>query len=412
MSEFDDKPIESPKEDKFGFKPLAETIASSISKMTSPEGTVIAINGPWGSGKSSFINLVRHHLDNSSENDELTIVDFKCWWFRGEEALTIAFFRELCSSMDLREEETKKAISQLGAQLLTKGSPLVGAVTNAFVPGAGSTAAGLTEFLASFIQQDETIEELHEKICETLRSDSKRYLIIIDDIDRLSPDEALLIFRLVKSVGGLPNVMYLLAYDRQIAEKIVADRYPSEGPHFLEKIVQASFDLPEPTKLVLRDEYLRRACPSIIENKYRVNESRFKPLFDTIIGPEMKTPRDLLKILNPLVVTWSAVKGYVDVADFLCIETLRVKRPWLYHALRSNKADLTKITPSTSLTVGEHPHAQRFDHTFLEREFQAEKPELAAERERLRRGLMLLFPALAHIWPPIDHGEDSPDVCD
>ena len=54
----------------------------------------------------------------------------------------------------------------------------------------------------------------------------------------------MLIFRLVKSVGGLPNVMYLLAYDRQLAEKIVAERYLLRG-HILEKIVQA-FRLPEP----------------------------------------------------------------------------------------------------------------------------------------------------------------------
>ena len=230
MSEFDDKPINSPDEDKFGFKTLAKTIADSISKMTAPEGTVIAINGPWGSGKSSFINLVRHHLCDKTKDGDLKIVDFKCWWFRGEEALTIAFFNELCSAIDTSEEATRKAVSKLGAQLLVKASPLVGAMTNVAIPGAGSTASSLTEFIANFIQQDETVEKLHEEIYEKLQKSSKRYLIIIDDIDRLSPDEAILIFRLAKSVGGLPNVMYLLAYDRQLAEKIVTERYPSEGP--------------------------------------------------------------------------------------------------------------------------------------------------------------------------------------
>ena len=66
-------------------------------------------------------------------------------------------------------------------------------------------------------------------------------VVIIDDIDRLTPDEALLVFRLVKSVGRLPNVMYLIAFDRELAEKAVKERYPSEGPHFLEKIIQAYF---------------------------------------------------------------------------------------------------------------------------------------------------------------------------
>ena len=71
MSEFDDKPIDSPEEDKFGFKALAKAIADSISKMKSPEGTVIAINGPWGSGKSSLINLVRHHLEQIEKERSL-----------------------------------------------------------------------------------------------------------------------------------------------------------------------------------------------------------------------------------------------------------------------------------------------------------------------------------------------------
>ena len=61
MSDFDDKPIRSPEEDILGFNPLAKVIADSISRMEEPEGTVISINGPWGSGKSSVVNLVRHH---------------------------------------------------------------------------------------------------------------------------------------------------------------------------------------------------------------------------------------------------------------------------------------------------------------------------------------------------------------
>ena len=48
MLAFNDKPIKSPREDKFGFKALAKAIADSIAKMESPEGTVIAINGSWG----------------------------------------------------------------------------------------------------------------------------------------------------------------------------------------------------------------------------------------------------------------------------------------------------------------------------------------------------------------------------
>ena len=246
--------------------------------------------------------------------------------------------------------------------------------------------------LVSFITQGETVEKLHGELSKVLKDGSRRYLVVIDDIDRLSPDEAILIFRLVKSIGELPNVIYLLAYDRQLAEKIVTERYPSEGPHYLEKIVQASFELPKPSRLSLAKEFERRLYSIIEEEKFE-DEVYANNLFSEVIAPEIKTPRDLLRILNPLRVTWAAVKGEVFPVDFLCLETLRIQRPGLYHTLRTNKGRLTGKEESGSLRV-EEPSREQYDEIFL-------KQEPPSEHERLRRGLMRLFPALKRVWPAI-----------
>lgn len=417
MSEFDDKPIKSPREDKFGFKAQAKTIADAISQMTAPEGTVIAINGPWGSGKSSFINLVRHHLCDNTEDSDLEIIDFKCWWFRGQEALTIAFFHELYSAMKPNiSEQAKKIIPKLVPQLLIGASPVVDSVAG--ISGSILTAFKIITSIAKHIKQDEPVERLHKQLSDALNQGSKRYLVVIDDIDRLSQDEAMLIFQLVKAVGGLPKVIYLLAYDRQLAKEIVATRYPSEGSRYLEKIVQLSLDVPEPSRVLLEEEFSRRLDNVIEERGYR-DSVYFRSLFAEIIAPEIRTPRDLIKILNPLKVTWPAVKGEVNVTDFLCVETLRVKRPGLYHALRSDKAHLTKIesgeeamergfaltnqSRESSDQPYQHPQAQTYENIFLQ-------PEPENERERLRRGLMLLFPALARTWSPQNYRDDDPDT--
>jgi predicted KAP-like P-loop ATPase len=73
-------------------------LAAGIKKMPAPEGMVIALNGPWGSGKSSAVNLVLHHL-KEAEPEEIAIINFACWWFRGEEQLALAFFRELYAGL-------------------------------------------------------------------------------------------------------------------------------------------------------------------------------------------------------------------------------------------------------------------------------------------------------------------------
>jgi predicted KAP-like P-loop ATPase len=92
---FNDVSITVPEEDLFGIDPFAQALAKSLRDMASPMGTTIALNGPWGSGKSSAVNLIRHHLKKDIEDDKLNIIDFKCWWFRGEEALALAFLQEL-----------------------------------------------------------------------------------------------------------------------------------------------------------------------------------------------------------------------------------------------------------------------------------------------------------------------------
>src|SRR5262245_41956884 len=89
-----DKPISAPTEDRYGTDPFARALAASIKKMPAPEGTVIALNGPWGSGKSSAVNLILHHLKNA-ESADIKVINFACWWFRGEDQLALAFFREL-----------------------------------------------------------------------------------------------------------------------------------------------------------------------------------------------------------------------------------------------------------------------------------------------------------------------------
>jgi predicted KAP-like P-loop ATPase len=93
--DYGDLPIAAPEEDLFGIDPFVSSLAQSIRTMKTPKGVVLALNGPWGSGKSSAINLLQHHLAPAIAAGEIDILAFNPWWFRGEEALVLAFFREL-----------------------------------------------------------------------------------------------------------------------------------------------------------------------------------------------------------------------------------------------------------------------------------------------------------------------------
>lgn len=395
LTPYNDQPIEAPCDDRFGVDPFSRALATSFLSMKSPQGAVIGLNGPWGSGKSSVVNLCKHHLATAVEANELVIINFACWWFRGEDALALAFFRELYAGLGPSlSENAKKQLPKLGARLLRAGA-LVGKVAEAAGAGiVGGIAEKGMEWAASLIEQDESVESLHSELSKTLQQQGTRFLIIIDDIDRLSPDEALLIFRLVKSVGRLPNVMYLLAYDRELAEKVVSERYPSEGSHYLEKIVQASFELPEPTDFDVQ-QHLKSQIVSICGAAADVDTVRFMNIFYEGIAPAMRTPRDVIRYTNSLSVSWPAVANEVNCADFLALEVFRLLHPRIYRAIRQNKIALSGNRQY------EHREREELDKHLNNLFFEA-NPK--SENDRIRRVLKRLFPVLESIWGNVAYG--------
>jgi len=377
-SSHNDQPIRKPEEDQFGIDPFAAALAKSILKIESPTGTVIALNGPWGSGKSSAVNLVRHHLDVDVKAGKIAIIDFACWWFRGEEALALAFFRALDAGLS---PTLGKKLKKLGARLLKTGTVLGGAADLAGAGGFGGVVGRVMEWFSG----SKSVEQLHAELSTALREQKRRFLIVIDDIDRLSPDEALLIFRLVKSVGHLPNVMYFLVYDRPLAENIVSERFPSEGPHYLEKIVQAAFELPEPMDMSFRWHLLVKIKEICGEPQ---EERRFMNIFHDGIAPAMRTPRNVVRFTNLLALTWPAVAGEIDLADFTALEMLRLLHPKIYRSVRQNKY------PLCGQVVGNYNLSgwvKGYEELLL-------GPFTGAQREYLRNTMMRIFPVLEYVW--------------
>lgn len=379
---FNDSPIEDVADDQYGIAPFANALAKSILGMINPVGTTIAVNGPWGSGKSSAVNLIRNELAAAGD-EQLTVVDFKCWWYRGEEALTLAFFQELNRVFKKGlGDKVKGLIPDIGKHVLQAGPVLGTAVSLATGTGVGSIISGSATFLKRFFPDDESLEKTFRKLSKALEAQDRRFLVIVDDIDRLSPEEALAIFRLVKSVGRLPNVMYLLVFDRQLADAAVAARYPSEGPHFLEKIIQASFELPAPPQTDLNAAVL-----SAVETFCGLpNEEalvRFMNVFYDAVAPYITSPRHVTRLVNAISVTWPPVANEVNEADYIALETLRLYEPHVYAAIRANREAV--------VGSGAHYHLSG-NATDKFAPFLAYIPE--TQHQRLKVALQRLFPAL------------------
>jgi predicted KAP-like P-loop ATPase len=379
---YNDSPIENFGDDRYGVGRFARALARSLVSIKKPVGTTVALNGPWGSGKSSVVNLVRHEL-NTINDDNLVVRDFKCWWYRGEEALALAFLQELHSTLkDNIGDQVKDLIPAITQKLLQAGPVIGTAVSLASGSPWAALIPGASKFVSAFFPNGKSLETTFKALSQLLENQDKRFLIIIDDIDRLSPDEAISIFRLVKSVGQLPNVVYLLVFDRLLADRAVEQKYPSEGPHFLEKIVQASFEIPIPVQTDLNNALLssvERICgtPEKDQIKHTMN------VFYDAVAPYISSPRHVVRFQNAIAVTWPAISGEVSVADFIALETLRLYEPSLFKAIRASK----------SLVCGTRQEGdpdRRDEGRFTQ--FLADVPE--GRRETAKLALLRLFPRL------------------
>jgi predicted KAP-like P-loop ATPase len=334
---FNDSPIEKLEDDRYDFGPFAHSIAKSFRDIKNPVGTTIALNGAWGSGKSSAINLIRRELE-ATNDDVLVITEFKCWWYRGDEALALAFLQSLHTVIKKNVgDKVKDLIPNIGRPLLQAGKVLGPAISLATSnPLLGALAAGSTNFAKTFFPDGQTPEEAFHKLSEILEKQNQRFLVILDDIDRLNPEEALAVFRLVKSVGRLPNVMYLLVFDRQLADAAVLEYFPSEGPHFLEKIIQASFEIPVPLQTDLNNAILS-SVEDICGTPSEEHIQRFMNLFYDGVAPYITTPRHVVRFQNTISVTWPAVADEVNCADFVALEILRLYEPSVFQQIRFRK---------------------------------------------------------------------------
>lgn len=336
-NDFNDIPISTPEEDLYGIVSFSKTIANSILNINDPIGTAIALNGPWGAGKSSVVNLIRKEIDNIDDSNVI-VTDFKCWWYRGEDALALAFLQQLNSVLgEAYGNKIQKLIRKLGRNVL-QASPVVGPLIS--LTSAGWLAPVMGAFLdvtKRFFPREEPLEKIFSKISKILKKNKKRFLVIIDDMDRLSAEESLAIFRLIKSVGQLSNVIYLIVFDKAFAKQAINEKLPEEGPYFLEKIIQASFDMPIPALTDLK----RAALLSIGEVcgfPEKEQQLRFMNVFEDVAAPYITSPRHVSRFKNAIKMTWEAIAREVNLADFVALEILRLYEPMLFSEIKENKS--------------------------------------------------------------------------
>ncbi|MFT0174916.1 P-loop NTPase fold protein [Paraburkholderia mimosarum] len=368
-------PIRKASEDRLRRADFANRIGGVLSELSLREGRVFAIRGGWGFGKSSLKNLITERLDATNEGADW--LDFNPWQWGDGDAIARALFSQIADR--LRGEHSKAALARAAAlrrygEILTgTGAPLKEAgsathlistvLTNASViavasavgfdlPAAAKIAATLAVLsvgtpllgrVLSHLGRDrasDPLDKIREALEARLRELERPLVVFVDDIDRLEPEQIRLLLRQVKANANLPNIVFVLLFQPSIVERALDPVADGDGRAFLEKVVQASFDLPAvPASIVHRiftEELSELAGPYATEAN-GFTQTRWGNAFVGCIQPLLRNMRDARRLISSIAVHLPLHAAgdvfEVNIVDFLLLEALRVFEPDLHEAL-------------------------------------------------------------------------------
>lgn len=331
-------PKDALKADRLGRKSYAQAAVDALEQVSSTAGFVLSVEGAWGSGKTSSLAMIEALL--RTKNPEPVIVHFNPWLVGDRDALLRHFLSKIATEVKLADHvgNGKKVARELKAYAkvfdfikLIPGAEPWSSLVKSVIESAGETV----DSVAGYKTPD--IEVRKVKVEEALRRFGRPVIVFIDDIDRLFPAEVFEMVRIVKAVGDLPNVGYVLAWDPEyVSDALKAVNVPRSAT-YLDKVVQVRLPLPAislEAKGVLINEALARLHPDSDKPYFANDRGRLRELYFSGLRELLEQPRDFARVFNTVSVIEPTLRGEIVLADIVGFAAVMVKAPSVYENMR------------------------------------------------------------------------------
>ena len=265
------------------------------------------------------------------------VIRFSPWIVGNRNELLQQLFSDFQSVVtDLLPESERSEVNSLLSLYSKAASPLASLAE--VVDLAGVSGASLVARFFKWSgkkasrERERSLSDLNRDLHHKLENLERPIVVFIDDIDRLEPDEAVEVLRLVRAVADFPKVVYLLAYDtKALASNIKLAIGVPDGAAYLEKIVQVSFRVPMPIVFDLRN-WLKKEIYRIFptSNMSANAEARLSLSVYIWCDEYISTPRDVVRVLNAIKLYVVPQANDIDLGDAVFLQIVRIQNPELY----------------------------------------------------------------------------------
>ena len=241
-----DVPLLSMDEDLFSVKPYVTGLSSFINTCETP--MTISIQGDWGSGKTSMMNMIKENM-----LDTVWPIWFNTWQFsqfRMGNGLAFSMIDVLIKGLGGK----KNVLSTVAKGVLGFTRKVACVATDAVV---GGEAAGMIRDVTTPTEDVDVAQEIlrlkenfQKLVDEKLAKENKnRVVIFVDDLDRLEPAKAVELLEILKLFLDCKNCVFILAVDYEVVTTGIREKYgdnvsAQKGRNFFDKIIQLPFKMP------------------------------------------------------------------------------------------------------------------------------------------------------------------------
>lgn len=318
----------------FGTERYVDGLIKFIKQSDTP--ITIALQGEWGSGKTSLMTRLEHELCGKSDSPYIGI-EINTWEYSmmsSPEKTVFKIIAHLVSKLTQNNNETQKKVSNLLRGLYRGGREAM-----KMIPGVNVLVETLNvpTDLTTQGQQNEQPQveesasltdlksELEKAVKMTISKEDKRGVIVfVDDLDRLNPPVAVEILELLKNIFCINNCIFVLAIDYEVVVKGLEPKFGKltnenerEFRSFFDKIIQVPFSLPvssyRPMDFVL-SSLVDIGYITGVEKLNEQLQEQFQEIVEYSVG---KNPRSIKRLINTLsLLSCIAQSGHDDKDDF------------------------------------------------------------------------------------------------